>query len=79
MPGSTNPTRDDFASANAHNNLGSAYRSRGMFDDAIREYKIAIELNPNHTKAMANLRFAKTMKAYSLQQKKIPSEQAPPK
>ena len=66
-------------SANAHNNLGSAYRSRGMLDEAITEYKITLKLNPNHIKAIANLRFANTMKAYSLQQKKILEQQSTPK
>jgi len=34
------------AYANTHNNLGTAYAMKGMYDDAIEQFGIAIRLNP---------------------------------
>ncbi len=42
-------------SARAHNGLGAAYARLGRMDDAIREFKLAIELFPDHEDAHANL------------------------
>lgn len=42
----------------AHNNLGLAYMERGIIDKAIREYQIALELNPIYSAAYYNLGLA---------------------
>jgi protein O-mannosyl-transferase len=39
----------------AHNNLGNAYLSVGLFDKAIEQYQTALSLNPNYTRAHNNL------------------------
>jgi superkiller protein 3 len=41
--------------AEAHFNLGIVYGEKRMFDEQIREYKKAIELNPRYAKAYKNL------------------------
>ncbi len=55
----------------AHNNLGQAYASLGLFDKAMMEYNKAISINPNYAMAYNNLgsahgkkgEFSKAMKA----------------
>jgi hypothetical protein len=42
----------------AHNNLGVAYQSVGLFDKAIEQYQIAIRLKPNYVVAHKNLGIA---------------------
>jgi len=37
------------------NNIGAAYRRKGMYDEAIAEYEKALEINPNHADAHYNL------------------------
>ncbi|HRR72523.1 MAG TPA: tetratricopeptide repeat protein [Syntrophorhabdaceae bacterium] len=44
--------------ARGYNNLGYAYFLAGRYDDAIRAYKKALEINPNHTLARNNLEMA---------------------
>jgi tetratricopeptide (TPR) repeat protein len=39
----------------AHNNLGNVYYQSGFLDDAIREYRIALFLNPGYRDAANNL------------------------
>lgn len=34
--------------ADVHNLLGYSYRNAGRIDDALREYEIALDLDPNH-------------------------------
>lgn len=41
--------------AMAYYDLGSAYASKGMFDEAIVEFKKAIAVNPNDAMAHNNL------------------------
>jgi hypothetical protein len=41
--------------ARAHNNLGYAYQLEGRLDDARREYRTALFLDPRHDKARYNL------------------------
>ncbi len=41
--------------ARAHNNLGTAFRSRGSIDEAAKQYEIAIKLNPEYSLAHNNL------------------------
>ena len=42
----------------AHYNLGNAYRKRGLFNNAINEYKQAIKVDPNYAEAYTNLGIA---------------------
>ena len=39
----------------AHNNLGNAYQSEGIFDKAIEHYQTALSLKPDYVKAHNNL------------------------
>jgi Flp pilus assembly protein TadD len=48
--------KPDFAEA--HSNLGVAYKELGDFDSAIREYRIAIRLKPGFQQAHSNLAIA---------------------
>jgi len=41
--------------ARVHNNLGYAYMLAGRLEDARREYRIALRINPEHVKARMNL------------------------
>ena len=41
--------------ARPHNNLGQAYREKGMLDEAISQYKKALAINPNHAEIHSNL------------------------
>ncbi|HAM50451.1 MAG TPA: hypothetical protein DCP92_07040, partial [Nitrospiraceae bacterium] len=41
--------------AEAHNNLGVAYQSKGLFDKAIEQYQTAVSLRPDYTEAHKNL------------------------
>ena len=43
------------ADALAHYNLGRVLAGKGQFDDAIAEYRKAIELDPNYADAHNNL------------------------
>ena len=38
-----------------HNNLGAAYKERGMVDEALKEYRKTLELNPLFIRAMNNI------------------------
>ncbi len=38
-----------------HNNLGVAYKKKGMLDEAIKEYRKTIELNPSFVRAINNI------------------------
>ena len=42
-------------SPDTHNNLGQRYQKQGKYEEAIEEFKKAIELNPRMTTAMNNL------------------------
>ncbi|MCP4626178.1 MAG: tetratricopeptide repeat protein [bacterium] len=39
----------------AHGSLGRAYQKQGLLDEAIAQYRMAVELMPNHFKAYYNL------------------------
>ena len=41
--------------ARPHNNLGIAYKNQGYFDEAIKEYKIALDFSPDNAEAHHNL------------------------
>ena len=41
-----------------HRNLGIAYRSQGLIDKAIEQYKIALELAPNNAELRSNLGYS---------------------
>ena len=41
-------------SAAAHNNLAVAYEKKGMLEEAEKEYKIALELNPKNEYIQSN-------------------------
>jgi Flp pilus assembly protein TadD len=43
--------------ARAHNNLGYAYQLVGRLDEARREYRTVLYLEPGHDKARLNLMF----------------------
>ena len=43
------------SSSNAHNNLGSAYKSKNNLYEAQKCYERAIQLNPNNVLALTNL------------------------
>ena len=38
-----------------HNNLGIVFRETGLFEEAKREFRIAIKLKPNYMEAIQNL------------------------
>lgn len=44
----------DPGNAQAHNNLGVAYESKGEFEAALAEYGAAIELDPDNKIYMSN-------------------------
>lgn len=44
-----------------HYNLGNAYLRRGMFDDAINEYSIALRQKPDYPYALNNLKIVTTL------------------
>jgi protein O-mannosyl-transferase len=46
----------------AHSNLGNLYYEKGFLDDAIREYRIALFLNPNYEDAQYNLSVVSAMR-----------------
>lgn len=50
--------REDISSAIAYNMLGGLYYKEGMFEDAIQEYKRAIEVDPNYARAHNDLAIA---------------------
>ena len=47
----------------AHNNLGVLYDSRGLHDAAIREFEIAVAIEPGNALALKNLETAKKNQA----------------
>ena len=49
-----NPNNDT-----AHNNLGVLYYDQNRYDEAEKEYDIAIRLNPNNRSTIKNLRTLK--------------------
>jgi tetratricopeptide (TPR) repeat protein len=38
----------------AHNNLAVAYEKKGLFDEALKEYEIALQLAPNNSYVKSN-------------------------
>jgi len=52
-----NPSHIDEISdyPSSHMNLGVNYKKRGMIEEAVAEYKRALELNPNYAEAFYNL------------------------
>ncbi|GAH11414.1 unnamed protein product, partial [marine sediment metagenome] len=53
--------------ADTHYNLGVVYVNKGMHDEAIREFKKTIEINPSYADAYSNLAAAYYYKGeYSL-------------
>ncbi|MCX8094235.1 MAG: tetratricopeptide repeat protein, partial [Candidatus Goldbacteria bacterium] len=52
-----NPVKqDDENSAIEHNNAGVYYYSKGMYQEAIEEFKKALSINPSYLQAQANLK-----------------------
>jgi tetratricopeptide (TPR) repeat protein len=51
--------------AGGHNNLGMAYRTKNILDDAIREFQIALQLNPNLFQTHSNIASAYMAKGMS--------------
>ena len=69
MLSTTKTEKAEQKDAKAHNNLGGAYYHKGMLDEAITEYKRAIEINPKYAQAHINFNLAITYyykKEYSL-------------
>jgi len=54
-------------SAAAHNNLAVAYEKKGLWDEANKEYEIALELSPDNKYIKMNFQNFKTF--YDLQNK----------
>jgi len=52
-----NLTNPGYEEANMHYNLGNTYAKRERYDDAIKEYKKSIELEPNHISRYHNLAY----------------------
>ncbi len=50
--------RKSPAKARPHNNLGHAYAMQGEWDEAIREFRVAAQLDPDYALARKNLRDA---------------------
>ena len=48
--------RVDPGYANAHYNLGDAYGRQGKLDEAIMEFRLALQYNPKHSAARASLK-----------------------
>jgi Tfp pilus assembly protein PilF len=46
--------RSGSDSAAAHNNLGVAYEKKGMIEEAEKEYKIALKLDPDNKHIQSN-------------------------
>jgi len=44
----------------ARNNLGTLFANKGRFDEAIENYRQAIQINPNYAEALDNLGHALT-------------------
>ena len=42
-------------SADAHNSLGVVYMEKGLYEDAVLEFKKALRITPSHTNALQNL------------------------
>lgn len=57
--------KSDPKSAAAHNNLAVAYEQKGLWEEAKKEYEIAINLKPNDEYIKAN--YNKFKKAYENQ------------
>lgn len=51
----TSLSRQDTGSADIHNEVGDLYLRKGMYDEAIEEYRKAIEADPNNAIAHFNL------------------------
>jgi protein O-mannosyl-transferase len=54
----TDTVRKSAAKARPHNNLGHELALRGEWDRAIDEFRIAVQLRPDYTRAQRNLRAA---------------------
>jgi Tfp pilus assembly protein PilF len=46
----------DQGDASTHNNLGVFYYSKGMYAESIKEFKTALEVDPENPQAQENLR-----------------------
>ena len=55
LPNDIEPNLND---AKAYNNGGIAYAKKGNYNDAIRDFNKAIELDSNYASAMANMGLA---------------------
>lgn len=50
-----------YSDPKLHYNMGNAYSRRGMFDDALNEYSIALKQKPDYSYALNNLRLISTL------------------
>jgi cellulose synthase operon protein C len=51
--------------AGAHNNLGVVYYNKGLYDEAVRQFERALELDPRMQVAERNLQIATSTRATS--------------
>ncbi len=56
--------RIDPSDAGAHNNLGVFYFKKGLIEDAIERFRVALELDPKMTVAQRNIEIAYTETGY---------------
>ena len=47
---------NDQGDASTHNNLGVFYYSKGMYAEALKEFKTALEVDPENNQAQENLK-----------------------
>src|SRR5271167_765247 len=72
----------DQGDASTHNNLGVFYYSKGMSAEALKEFRTALEVDPENNQALENLKsvnrqtglYDRTLEAYKKSVQMFPSD-----